>query len=129
MDGWSRRLPKLAIALDSATALWKIVPVRDEEGRPLSDFMMLVPGLRNRPPAEIEATLGALHSVLLRHREVVFAHFNLSTNLLWVSVRNRPGLTLGVANALRESVPAAVLVAPGVDFAGRRLAEGGNNRV
>lgn len=110
MDATLRNLPKLSVALDCGTPLWKIVPLRDEHGRPLSDFMMIVPGLCKKTQPVIENTLQALHRALLQYGEVVFAHFNLPTNLLWVSLKNRPGLTLAIATAIREMVPEAVLV-------------------
>ena len=111
MDAGVRHFPKLSVRLDCAAPLWKIVPLRDEHGRPLSDFMMIVPGLRKKTQPTIEQTLQAMHRTLMQYSEVVFAHFNLPTNLLWVSLKNRPGLTLEVATAIRESVPEAVLVA------------------
>ncbi len=33
------------------TPLYKRAPGEDEHGNPLSDFMMIIPKLRNRPPA------------------------------------------------------------------------------
>jgi len=110
MDATRRGLPRLSAMLDCGTPLWKVVPLRDEHGLPLSDFMMFVPGLRKQARPVIENTLQKMHRVLLKYQEVVFAHFNLPTNLLWVSLKNRPGLTLEIAAAIRECIPAAVLV-------------------
>ncbi|MEW5790175.1 MAG: hypothetical protein ACOY4L_10060 [Pseudomonadota bacterium] len=92
--------------------LWKVVPTRDEEGRPVSDFMMIIPGLAQQSPLIIDATLQRVQRVLGRYQEVVFANFNLRLNLLWVSVRNKPGITLEVAAAIKVRVPEALLVAP-----------------
>ncbi len=72
--------------------------------------MMFVPGLRKQARPVVENTLRKLHLVLLQYQEVVFAHFNLPSNLLWVSLKNRPGLTLEIAAAIRARVPEAVLV-------------------
>jgi hypothetical protein len=96
--------------MDPGDPLWKIVPTRDEEGKPLSDFMMLIPGLRDRPEHHIQATLDQIHCALAQYHEVVFANMNLKLNLLWVSVRTRRRITVEVAAAIRNRVPEAVLI-------------------
>jgi hypothetical protein len=98
------------VLLDPSEPLWKSVPTRDNEGRRLGDFMMLVPGLRDRPQWQIQATVDQIHCALIQFQEVVFANMNLKLNLLWVSVRIRQGITLDVAAAVRSRVPEAVLV-------------------
>jgi hypothetical protein len=100
-----------AMAMDSGEPLWKVVPTHDEQGRPLGDFMMLIPGLRAEPQAQIENILNQIHCALVQFQEVVFVHLNLPLNLLWVSVRVRRGITLEVAAAVRRRVPQAVLIA------------------
>ena len=104
------RVP-LATRLDSGVPLWKVVPTRDQDGCLLTDFMMLVPRLRNRSQPYIETTLENIQAVLGGYQEVVFADFNLPINVLWVSLRPRPGLTLEVVAAIRSRVPEALLVA------------------
>lgn len=96
--------------MDPQEPLWKVVPTRDENGKPLSDFMILIPGLRNRPKQHIQATLDQIHCALVQYQEVVFANMNLKLNLLWVSVRTRQHITLDVAAAIRSRVPEAVLI-------------------
>jgi len=96
--------------MEPGEPLWKVVPTRDEAGKPLGDFMMLIPGLRNRSEQQIQATLDQIHCALVQFQEVVFANLNLSLNLLWVSVRTRRGITLDVAAAIRSRVPEAVLI-------------------
>jgi hypothetical protein len=91
--------------------LWRVVPTRDEEGHSLTDFMMLIPHLREKPSREIEQTSENIRSVLALHREVVFADLNLPLNILWVSLRPRLGAIAEIASAIRVFVPAAVLVA------------------
>ena len=86
------------------------LPSRDAEGRFLGDFMMLLPGLRERGRAEFEARLAALESVLDAHADVVFADLNAPRNLLWVSVRARHGVIGEVAAAIRLRLPEAKLV-------------------
>ena len=40
--------------LSPAEPLWKRVPTRDDEGRPVSDFMMLIPKFRSWPQERAE---------------------------------------------------------------------------
>ncbi len=88
-----------------------MVPKRDDEGQLLTDFMMLAPGLKHKPPEEVEALLVLVRGVLERFGDlVVFADFNLSLNLLWVSLKCRPGAMSVVVAALRARVPMLKLV-------------------
>lgn len=70
-------LPLAGAALEPGTPLWQIVPTRGADGRPLADFMMLIPGLRNKPQQAINATLNNIQKVLEQYREVVFVNLNL----------------------------------------------------
>lgn len=99
--------------------LWKLAPKRDAEGRPYVDFMMLAPGLKKRPPHEIEVLLRVIQNVLERFEEwVVFADFNLKLNLLWVSLKNQPGIMAEIVAALRAQAPAFKLVAHNPELRG-----------
>ncbi len=101
-----------AVPLQAAEPLWKRVPTRGEDGRPLSDFMMLIPKLRQKPTPEFARTVEALQFVLERYRHVVvFAELNLPINLLWISLRPIPGMCLELATAIKLAVPEALLVA------------------
>lgn len=91
--------------------LWQVAPTRDSAGRLLTDFMMLIPRLRSRPVAEIERAARDIQAVLSLHQDVVFADLNLKLNLLWVSLRPRPGAISELVAAIRLRVPEAVLVA------------------
>ncbi len=105
---------KLAVAgkaLEPGIPLWKIVPLRDENGRPLADFMLLIPKLRQQPQHYIDATIGNIQQAVEQYREVVFANLNLAINVLWVSVKSRPGIILELVASIQERVPEAVLVA------------------
>lgn len=95
--------------------LWQVVPSRDQTGNRLTDFMMLIPRLRSKPAAEIERASRAIQTVLSLHQEVVFADLNLKLNLLWVSLRPKPGAISELAAAIRICVPEAVLVAHHAD--------------
>lgn len=94
----------------NAEPLHRRVPTHDENGRPLSDFMMLIPGLREWPRARLNDRLAGLHAVLGDYSDVVFADLNLPLNLLWVSVRNSPGVMLRLVAAIQLRVPEAKLV-------------------
>lgn len=100
-----------ALKVESHRPLYERVPTRDEFGHPLSDFMMLIPGLRDRPQRQFADTLARINAVLVQFHEVVFADLNVRLNLLWVSVRARPGIILDVSGSLKLHVPEALLVA------------------
>lgn len=103
---------KLSPRLEPCEPLWKRVPARDENGRPLSDFMMLIPKMRSWPQGRIDRALEAFTGVLADYRHaVVFADLNLRLNILWVTVRPIPGIGLEIAAALKLRVPEALLVA------------------
>lgn len=93
-----------------ALPMWKLVPTHDENGQMLTDFMMLLPKLRQQPQAYIERTVLTIEAVLACYREVVFADVNLAINVLWVSLRHRTGAVLEIAGAIRTRVPEALLV-------------------
>jgi hypothetical protein len=90
--------------------LYERVPTHDEHGRSLSDFMMLIPGLRDLPADRAGHKLDQLQRVLAGFREVVFADLNLPLNLLWVSVRARPGVILEIATTVKAHLPEALIV-------------------
>ena len=98
--------------IEPNTPLWQRVPKTDDQGHLLSDFMMLIPGLRNRGRQQIKSTVDKLSAVLASYQHVVvFADLNLKLNLLWVSIRTRPGMCLELPAAIQEAVPEALLIA------------------
>ncbi len=90
--------------------LYERVPPHDGYGRPLSDFMMLIPGLRELTDREFQNKVATLEAVLKQFHEVVFIDLNVPLNLLWVSVRAKPGVILDVATTVKCYVPEALLV-------------------
>jgi len=106
------QLPKLSIRFEDAGEPLRLrVPTHDENGRPLSDFMVLIPGLRDKPRHLVDATIQDLHLVLTRFRHaVVFAEFNVRLNLLWVSIKPIQGIRFEITDAIQEQVPEARLV-------------------
>ena len=99
-------------ALRPAGPLYERAPTRDENGTRLSDFMMLIPGLRTRPESQFRDALRKIERVLTQFQEVVFIDLNVPLNLLWVSVRPRPGVILEIASTLKFHVPDILLVGP-----------------
>jgi hypothetical protein len=97
-------------ALEANSPLHRRVPARDECGHPLGDFMVLVPRLRERPAHDLADALARLQAVLVSFTEVVFVDLNVPLNLLWVSVRPRPGVILELFAAMKLVLPEARLV-------------------
>ena len=110
--GWAPQAP-----------LYSRVPARDETGRPLADFMMVLPGMKRQPRADLERALAGIREVLALYGDrVVFADYNLRLHVLWVSLHAGPGRVVEVAAAIHHRVPEARLVA------NRREAEVGAQR-
>jgi hypothetical protein len=105
-------LPRTSLPFyDAAEPLRHRAPVCDDEGRPLSDFMVIIPGLKHKPPRLISKAVGDMQLALSRFSHaVVFAEFNLKLNLLWVSIRPIPRLRFAIVGAIQETVPEAKLV-------------------
>lgn len=100
--------------------LHRRAPGRDAEGRPVSDLMLLFPGLKkglqpvvDRITAELSETLAGFGD------RVVFAELNLKLGLLWVSVRAEPGLCHDVARTVRARLPEARVVGSLLEGPGR----------
>ncbi|WP_019625312.1 hypothetical protein [Thioalkalivibrio sp. ALJT] len=105
--------PRPALLLEPHQPLWQRLPKRDAQGRRLADFMMLIPGLRQRPRDQIHARALAIERVLSGYGgDVVFVELNLKLNTLWVSLCARPGLCSELPAAIRDAVPEALLVGP-----------------
>ena len=98
-------------SLQPAEPLWKRAPTHDEDGVALSDFMMIIPRLRDKPRHVLENTVQRIETVLRCYQKsVVFADLNLGLNVLWVSVRPVPGICLELPTAIKLQVPEALLV-------------------
>src|SRR3989344_4473671 len=78
---------------------------------PLSNFMVLIPGLVKKPQHLIQATVEHIQIVFADFKHVVvFAELNLKLSLLWVSVKPVPGVRFQISEALRAVIPEARLV-------------------
>ncbi len=103
---------KRSLELIPSLPLYKRAPREDENGRPLCDFMMIIPKLRNRPDYLIEETVAKIERVLKRYTHaVVFADLNLKLNVLWVIVRPEARVSWRLPAAINNAVPEALLVA------------------
>jgi len=108
------RTPSLcrSLPLQPAEPLWQRAPARDTDGSPLSDFMMIIPGLRDQPAPRRQRTVDLIQQALAGYAPfVVFADLNLKINVLWVTVRPRPGICAELPAAIFLRVPEARLVA------------------
>ena len=99
------------LELHPAEPLWKRAPSRDESGKPLPDFMMLIPGLKNKCNQHIADVMAKLEMVLMQYHEfIIFADFNMKINALWVTLKPGAALTAEIAAVIHHHVPDAKLV-------------------
>jgi len=99
------------LELSPNTPLWQRVPTKDESGKYLGDFMMVIPKLKTASSEHRKRTLDAINLVLNRYQDtVVFADLNLKMNLLWVSIKPVQGVFTEITAAIIESVPEAKLI-------------------
>ncbi len=102
---------KHTLELSPNTPLWQRVPTKDESGKYLGDFMMIIPKLKIASPEHQKYTLDALNCVLNRYQEtIVFADLNFKMNLLWISIRPVHGIIAEISAAIIESVPEAKII-------------------
>ena len=102
---------RLSAAINPAEPLWKLAPTRDETGKPLSDFLMIIPKLKTKPDHIVKQTLSEIDAALKQFsNRVVFANIDMKLNTLWVSFKNQPGLYMDIVAAVKLRVPEAVIV-------------------
>jgi len=105
----SFRLTKSNLQLSEP--LWKRVPTRDHTGKPYTDFMMLIPGLKNFEPFHLRETIHKLEAVLkLYEKDIILVDLNLKINILWVTLQPHIGLSSEIAALIHHIVPQAKLV-------------------
>jgi len=106
-----RRLP-CTLQMGPAEPLYKRLPREDEHGKPVVDFMMIIPKLRTQPQHLVQDTIQKIERVLERYSSmVVFADLNLKLNVLWVIVRPGAGSCWNLPMAISNEIPEALLVA------------------
>ena len=96
------------LALSAGGPLYSRAPTRDEDGVAYSDFMMLIPGLRDLSRSDFGDRVAGVQAVLGQYQQVVFADLNVPLNLLWVTLIPEFGLiaTLAELNHLQLPTPA-----------------------
>ena len=95
----------LSIDMSPAEPLWKIAPTRDENGDRVSDFLMIIPKLKQKPEMHIKRTLNDIDRALKQFKtDIVFANMDMKLNTLWVSFKSEPGLFMKIASAIRVRV-------------------------
>lgn len=108
----TEKILKRSAHISPAEPLWKRVPTKDADGNYLSDFMMLIPGLKQKNVVEQERTATSITQVLQHYNDtVVFADLNLKLSVLWVSIYPISGMCLEIPAAIKVAVPEAMLVA------------------
>ena len=91
--------------------LWKRAPTRDSAGKPYSDFMMIIPGLKNFDAARLNDIINKVAAVLKHfENDIIMADLNLKINVLWVTVQPHIGLSTEIASLIHHAVPEAKLV-------------------
>ena len=102
---------RLSPPLHPGTPLWQRAPTRDEYGGALSDFVMILPALKNSSQSRIRNVVDTLADILDRYKSVVvFADYNMRLHTLWVSVRPVPGICLELPAIINHHIPEARLI-------------------
>lgn len=110
LDKRSSNSLKCSLEILRNEPLHERVPTHDEEGNALGDFMMLFPGLRDLAEVKLRSKVDILAEILSQYREVVFVDLNVPLNLLWVSIKHKPGLVLELSTYVKLRIPEAKLV-------------------
>jgi len=101
---------RLGVSMEPPVPLHERVPTHDQHGKPVSDFMMLIPGLKQASSRRMHIVVAGLQGVLDQYNEVIFADLNVSRSVLWVSVRAIPGIIPVIARAIQKRIPEALIV-------------------
>ena len=106
-----KRAP-LSTPLISASPLWTRAPLRDENGKSYFDFMMLIPGLKQKNEAGVEDIVCRIKKSLQAFDDVVvYIDLNTRLNLLWVSFKPIPEISRYMMLAIQQEIPEARVVA------------------
>lgn len=111
---------KSSLGLLHNKPLHERVPTHDDNGNLLGDFMMLFPGLRDLAETSLRRKVDILAEILGQYREVVFVDLNVPLNLLWVSIKYKPGLVLELSTYVKMRIPEAKLISVPPEVLDRR---------
>ena len=112
---------KRSLELLRKKPLHERVPTHDEEGNALGDFMMLFPGMRDLAEVKLRSKVDILADILSQYREVVFVDLNVPLNLLWVSIKYKPGLVLELSTYVKSRIQEAKLVGVPPEAMGQKV--------
>ena len=111
LNSQNKRSIKPTLEYSANTPLWSRVPTKDENGKYLGDFMMVITGLKKASSEHRKNTINALTQVLAAYSDVVvFADLNMKMSLLWVSVKPVNGMLIEIPSEIIKRVPEAKLV-------------------
>lgn len=95
-----------------SSPLWSRAPARDAEGKPYSDFIMLIPGLKKLNEAGKESCLVKVRTSLQPFEHVVvYVDVNIKLSCVWISHKPVPGITRDLVLAIQHELPEAKVVA------------------
>ncbi len=102
---------KTSLEISTNSPLWQRVPTKDDDGKYLGDFMMVITGLKKATSEHRKRTINSLTQVLAQYSDtVVFADLNMKMSLLWVSIKPVKGMMIEIPAAIIQSVPEAKLI-------------------
>ena len=106
----SRSIPSNA-RIQYSEPLWKRVPTRDLKGKPYTDFMMFIPGLKHFESSRLQEIVDKVEAVLKHYeKDIILADLNLKINVLWVTLQPHIGLSTEIAALIHHVIPEAKLV-------------------
>lgn len=101
-----KRLPD-----EPAEPLWKRVPLQTDAGELVSDFVMILSGLKKLGKLQQQEIYDKLYAVLkIYDGDILLAEINTRLSTLWVSHKPRPGLGTEIASLIHHHVPQAKLI-------------------
>lgn len=94
-----------------AEPLWQRVPTRTEAGERVSDFIMLLSGIKQLDAVQKQLVYDTLYQALKMYgADILLAEINTRMNTLWISHKPRPGLGAEIAAMVHFHVPQAKLI-------------------
>jgi len=113
MDNSERDKTQLAACFphEPAQPLWQRVPTHTDAGELVSDFMMILSGLKKLGETQKQKLYDTLYRVLKMYdSDILLAEVNTKLNTLWISYKPRPGLGAEIAAMIHHHVPQAKLI-------------------
>lgn len=100
-----------SLGYKASEPLWQRVPTKDDHGKPLADFMMLIAKLNKQPPHHISKIIQKLQIALTQHGDsIFFADLNIKINVLWISYQAEKGTCIEIVTTIIKAIPEAKLI-------------------